>query len=846
MAKKILDGRAEIIMNGEDDCIITITDNGEADVCMPIRGECLPLRAVEDPGDCCVFIDPTFSADAETLPAGSEVDVTYARRHFHFAIPQGEQGIQGPKGDTGPQGPQGIQGEKGPKGDTGATGPKGDTGPQGEKGPKGDPGPKGDTGAKGDTGPQGSTGPQGERGPQGIQGEQGPKGDTGPQGATGPQGPKGETGATGSQGPQGETGPQGEQGPAGFSPSASVSKTGNVTTLTVTDEDGTTTAEILDGTTPDMSLYRTSADQDLIDATFLEKTETAHRTAAIYYAQVDSTSTSTRFTVQIPGITEYYDGLTIMLKNGVVTSASGFTINVNGLGGKQAYSNLAAATADTTLFNINYTMLFVYDSTRVEGGGWICYRGYDANTNTIGYQVRTNSYSLPMKSITYRYRLLFTSADNKGFVPANNSTSTNATASRTVCQDPINPFGAIVYYGTTASVAAGSRPSAGNLWQQYTLTLGYSFNRTGAALVLTAWKPIYLKCAPQTDGSVIIDADNPYVQDLPTTEDGKVYIWLGVAYSETSIELNIDHPVYEYKSGSVRLWTNAASSGGGGAVDSVNGQTGTVVLDAADVGALPDDTVIPTVPTNVSAFTNDAGYLTAETDPTVPSWAKQASKPAYTASEVGALPDTTVIPANTSDLVNDSDFVADASYVHTDNNYSTTDKNKLDGIEDGAEVNVQADWDEADSDSDAYILNKPTIPANTSDLNNDSGYITGMYMMAYGKSTWADFIDAYTKNKIVYCRASSNTNPGSGSQNRLAFMAYVNNEDPSSITEVEFQYYRSVSTHTITQQGDQMYVYKLTKNSGWSVTIRESYTRIVAGTGLTSSFNNGVLTISLA
>lgn len=42
------------------------------------------------------------------------------------------------------------------------------------------------------------------------------------------------------------------------------------------------------------------------------------------------------------------------------------------------------------------------------------------------------------------------------------------------------------------------------------------------------------------------------------------------------------------------------------------------------------------------------GYLTAETDPTVPAWAKAANKPTYTASEVGALPDTTVIPAATT------------------------------------------------------------------------------------------------------------------------------------------------------------------------------------------------------
>ena len=40
----------------------------------------------------------------------------------------------------------------------------------------------------------------------------------------------------------------GPQGPAGFSPIASVSKTGNVTTITITDEDGTTTAQVLDGT----------------------------------------------------------------------------------------------------------------------------------------------------------------------------------------------------------------------------------------------------------------------------------------------------------------------------------------------------------------------------------------------------------------------------------------------------------------------------------------------------------------------------------------------------------------------------------------------------------------------
>ena len=39
-------------------------------------------------------------------------------------------------------------------------------------------------------------------------------------------------------------------------------------------------------------------------------------------------------------------------------------------------------------------------------------------------------------------------------------------------------------------------------------------------------------------------------------------------------------------------------------------RTGNINLTPADIGALPDDTEIPVVPTNISAFDNDAGYLT--------------------------------------------------------------------------------------------------------------------------------------------------------------------------------------------------------------------------------------------
>lgn len=85
---------------------------------------------------------------------------------------------------------------------------------------------------------------QGEQGPQGIQGIQGPKGDKGDKGDTGSQGPQGETGEPGATGATGQTGPAGADG---YSPTASVSKSGGTATIFITDKNGTTTATVSDG-----------------------------------------------------------------------------------------------------------------------------------------------------------------------------------------------------------------------------------------------------------------------------------------------------------------------------------------------------------------------------------------------------------------------------------------------------------------------------------------------------------------------------------------------------------------------------------------------------------------------
>ena len=107
-------------------------------------------------------------------------------------------------------------------------------------------------------------------------------------------------------------------------------------------------------------------------------------TLSIPFGQVDSTSTDTAYTAQIEGITSLYDGVCVYLKNGVITSnKNGFTLNINSLGAKPVYDTLAAATRSGTVFNVDYTMLFVYNSSRVSGGCWDIFYGYNSDTTDL-------------------------------------------------------------------------------------------------------------------------------------------------------------------------------------------------------------------------------------------------------------------------------------------------------------------------------------------------------------------------------------------------------------------------------------------------------------------------------
>ena len=59
------------------------------------------------------------------------------------------------------------------------------------------------------------------------------------------------------------------------------------------------------------------------------------------------------------------------------------------------------------------------------------------------------------------------------------------------------------------------------------------------------------------DGTGLGQLTSPYyTQTLPNSADNKLYVFLGLATGATTMELALEHPIFEYKNGAIGLWSN--------------------------------------------------------------------------------------------------------------------------------------------------------------------------------------------------------------------------------------------------------------------------------------------------
>lgn len=151
-------------------------------------------------------------------------------------------------------------------------------------------------------------------------------------------------------------------------------------------------------------------------------------------------------------------------------------------------------------------------------------------------------------------------------------------------------------------------------------------------------------------------------------------------------------------------------------------RTGNVNLTPADIGALPDTTEIPTVPTKVSAFENDAGYLTQHQSlanyPKKTELANVATSGDYTdLINTPTIPSTeglateTYVQNKIAEVVNSAPGTLDtlnelAQALGNDPNFATTMATEL-----GKKANTANLATVATSGSYNDLSNTPTIPS---------------------------------------------------------------------------------------------------------------------------------------
>ena len=261
-------------------------------------------------------------------------------------------------------------------------------------------------------------------------------------------------------------------------------------------------------------------------------------------------------------ITALYDGLTIaywLPRAGSGNATLNLTINGNDTGAKNCY--YSGTTRLTTHFGAGNIIYLTYQSAANINGttyeGWWANANYDSN-DTGYYHRRIYPNMKAGSNKIYPYTLIMQLPDGRweSLVTSNSTGTSKARNTHGFLLGHI----LLMYYNETYT--ENQNLSTYRIWSAHTGLIDhrYSFNTANDATNGTiGYKPIYLVGSLGSDGLFYL-AEKWWTQTLPTTADGKIYIYIGDAYDYYRMTFTEDKPMYIYTNGKLREFSQDAAT----------------------------------------------------------------------------------------------------------------------------------------------------------------------------------------------------------------------------------------------------------------------------------------------
>lgn len=268
-------------------------------------------------------------------------------------------------------------------------------------------------------------------------------------------------------------------------------------------------------------------------------------TGMIPFGTSDTAAATVQKEVSIPSIIELNPGQVIVVQPTITSTVANSTLKLNNFNAyPMRYNNAAITTStDSVVWNLNFPSLWIFDGTY-----WVFLaHGLDSNsTYTLNYSIDAGQYTAGTGTYAItRYSIVAQKPD----MTWEKITATNANYS-TGTTKAVNTSGFLLnqlrYYYTTTNYANGAKIATNYFYEKAaSVDMRYSTNCGGT----TDWALgdyIYLVGTLGVDGLFYLNTTKWWTNELPTTNDGKLYIRLGLALAAAGYTMSFfeNRPIF--------------------------------------------------------------------------------------------------------------------------------------------------------------------------------------------------------------------------------------------------------------------------------------------------------------